>query len=559
MKKITAIILAVVLVVLCAPFSFAASDDLSLIFATDVHFSAKASSTPVTTSTDENPFGHTVSNGKLTVESEAVLNEFFAQAAASDASYVIFTGDISDNGETENVEAIVERLENFEKSSGKKVIACMGNHETYHVSATNTYISGGLTGPEFREYYKNLGPDLALDVDDNSASYTVDLNSKYRIICIDANVMNQNLFDWIEAQALKAKEDGKRMISVSHFSLFPHYQLESLAGGSIIDSSYNLPDKFIEWGIKFNFSGHTHELDCAQYTNDNGVVYDTTCGALTTYPANYKTAKFTDYSVSLDTKYIEKVDTSLVPSGIAQTAFDLLSNNFREYAKTMFVEGAQKEIMYYINWSYIVSMAKLDYTRDADIINLLKVLVPKFEEAIKMPLYGKNSLAQIAAEDGYPLPESSYNTLFEAFCNAYAAHCAGNEACSVYTPLGKLLQNGVAAALTYAFEELSIDDFKMVINWALDTFELPVEIPSQIRNIVSYALSKYEVIEYIVLYVASPVLDDFLSDAGPDDVSVVLPGYDINESRVVSVWEKIKSFFAYIRMLLNAIFAFLGK
>lgn len=559
MKKITAILLSVLMIISCVPVASAAGDDLLLIFATDVHFSAKASSEPVTESTDENPFGHTVSNGKLTAESEAITDEFFKQAAQSDASYIILTGDISDNGELENVEGIVERLEKFEETSGKKVIACMGNHETYHVSPTGTYISGGLTGPQFREYYKNLGPDLALDVDENSASYTVDLNGSYRLICIDANVMNQNLFDWIEAQALKAKDDGKRLISVSHFSLFPHYKLEGLAGGSIIDSSYNLPDKFIEWGIKFNFSGHTHELDCAEYTNDNGIVYDTTCGALTTYPANYKTARFTEHAVVLDTKYIEKIDTSLVPEGIADEAFSLLNSNFREYAQKMFVEGAQKEIMYYINWSYIASMAKLDYTKDAEIINLLKVLVPKFEEAIKMPLYGKNSLSEIAKNDGYPLPASEYKTLFEAFCYAYAEHCAGNESCSVYTPLGKLLQNGVAAALTYAFEALSMEDFQMVINWALDTFELPVEIPSQIRDIAAYALSKYEVIEYIVLYVASPILDDFLSDAGPDDVTAIFPGYEINEAPVASFLEKIKSFFSYLRMLLNAIFAFIGK
>lgn len=559
MKKVIAIVLSIVMLIGCAPLASAAKDDLKLIFATDVHFSFKDSTNPITKSTDENPFGHTVSNGKLTAESAAILDQFFKEAAASDAQYVILTGDISDNGEIENVKGIVEKLEAFEQSSGKTVIASMGNHETYHVSPTGTYISGGLTGPDFREYYKNLGPDIALDVDENSASYTVDLNSKYRLICIDANNMNDALYNWIEAQALKAKDDGKYLISVTHFSLFAHYQFEKLAGGSIIDEKYNLADKFIEWGIKFNFSGHTHELDCASYTNDQGIVYDTTCGALTTYPANYKTATFGKNSVTINTNYINKVDMSLVPEGLAKEAYDLMSNDFRAYARKMFTEGAKSEISVYINWSYIVGMAKLDYTRDAEIIDLLKVLIPRVNEAINMPLYGEGSIEEIANKVGYELPKLGYNTLFEAICEVYCLHCQGNEYTSAYTPLGKLLLNGIAAALTYALDALSVEDFQLVINWALDTFDLGIDIPQEIRDLAANALYRYDVIEYIVLNVASPLIDDFLTDAGPNDEIGVFPGYEINEAPAVSFLDRIRAFLNTIRLIVNTILEFFDR
>ncbi|MCQ2480010.1 MAG: metallophosphoesterase, partial [Clostridia bacterium] len=413
MKKIIALILSVILVIGCAPLTFASGNDLSMIFVTDTHFSKVDSSNPVTKSTDENPFGHVVSNGKLVHESAAIYDEFFKQAAESDADYIVVTGDISDNGIVENVEAVVAKWEEFEKTSGKTVIACMGNHETYHLSATNTYISGGLTGPEFRELYKNLGYDKALAIDEASASYTVDLNSKYRLIVVDTNALNERLSDWIGEQAEAAKADGKYLISASHFPLFSHNKIFDLVKSGCMEPSLGMPDKYIDWGIKYNFSGHTHEMDTAQYTNKKGVVYDITNGALTTYPANYKTAKFTDKKITIGTKYIEKIDMSLVPDGLAKEAYDLCKDDFREYARKMFVEGAQKEIGYYINTNYLVNFAKLDRTRDAEIINLIDTVITRFNEAIRLPLYGENSLSSIAKQYGHRLAKSDYNTIFE--------------------------------------------------------------------------------------------------------------------------------------------------
>ena len=557
MKKSLAIVLSLLIILGCTPLSFAADDGLSVIFATDIHFSLKDSSSPITNSTQEEPFGHTVSNGKLTAESNAILDEFFKQAAESKSEYVILTGDISDNGEAGNVAAVVEKLEAFEKSSGKTVIACMGNHETYHTVGTNSYVANGLSGAEFREYYKNLGYDKALDIDAESASYTVDLNGKYRLICVDCNGLSERLVNWISQQAEKAKNDGKYLISVTHFSLFSHYKIQKIAHDSVIDSSYGLADKYIDWGIKFNFSGHTHELDTAEYTNDKGVVYDIACGALTTYPANYKTAVFEDSKVRTGTKYIENIDMSLVPEGLAQEAKELLQNDFRAYAKKMFVIGTEKQVAPFITPSQLINLAKLDPGKDGDIIDIINAVVPRVNDAIRMPLYGQNSLSSIADKNGFPLPECDYPSLFKAFCEAYCLHCAGNESCSLYTPLGKLLQNGLAAALTYALDILSEEDFQKVINWALDSFELPVNIPTQLRNLAANAMYKYDGIEYIVVYIASPLIEDFLNDSAPNDVTATFPGYQENEVKSVTFWEKVRSFFSSIVLFLNSLFAFL--
>lgn len=558
MRKLVAVILSVLIVMGCVPFAYAESGDLSLIVATDIHYHKKDSTTQITKSTEENPFGHTVSNGKLTAESAAIFDEFLKEAAESDCDYVLITGDISDNGEIENVQAAVEKLEAFERSSGKTVIACMGNHEAYH-GDQGFYVVKGLTGPEFREYYKNLGYDIALDVDESSASYTVDLNSKYRLICIDSNVMNDRLVEWIGQQAEKAAKDGKNLISASHLSLFPHYEMESLASGSVIDESYGLPDKFIEWGIKFNFSGHTHELDTAEYTNDKGIVYDITSGSLTTYPCNYKTAVFTDSRVTLDTKYIEKIDTSLVPEGLAPEAAELLENDFRAYAKKMFVMGAQSEISVYIDADYIISLARLNPSKDREIIDLIRLLIPKVNEAINMPLYGENSLSSIAEKNGYNIPESEYSTFLGVIGEIYCCHCAGNEHCSSYTGLGKIAFNGLAAALSYSLDELSREDFQTVINWALNTFELPFDVPPMLGSITTGVLVNQKDIEYVLINIASPFIDDFFNDTYPDDVSAAFPGYGMNEAKTATFIVKLKQFLNTILLLLDSIFSLIFR
>lgn len=559
MKKFLSILLSVLMIAGCAPICFAAEDDLSLIVATDLHILPKDATTPITKSTEDNPFGHVVSNGKLVAESYAILDEFLQEAAQSDCDYILLTGDISDNGEDATVGAVAERLEAFEQASGKTIIACMGNHETYRLSPTNTYWSGGLTGPRFAEFYENLGYDLALDVDEKSASYTVDLNGKYRLICINTNDMSDELVQWIGQQAEKARKDGKYLISATHFSLFPHYQLESFSSESVINKSYGLPDKFIDWGIKFNFSGHTHELDTAEYTNRKGILYDITSGALTTYPCNYKTVKFSGKKVNIDTNYIQKVNMSLVPDGLAPEAATLLENDFRTYAKEMFYAGAQTQISSFIKADYLISQIHLDSERDGKIIDLIKTLVPKVREVLDMPLYGENSLSAFAKKNGYKIPKSNYDTLFDAIVDVYCAHCAGNEDCSVYTPTGKVALNGVAAALAYALDTLSKEDYLMVIDWALDTFSLPVNISENLRNLAASVLSGRDDIEYVLLNIVSPILDDFLKDKKPDDATVTLPGYGRNEVVSATFTATIRKIWTYIRLIFNSIFSLIFR
>ena len=556
MKKLIALLLSAVLLCgMCAAAASAADETLSLTVVTDVHHSLAAVSQPITSSTPEDPFGHVVSNGKMNAESAAIVDEFLKQAAANDSRYVIVTGDISDTGSAEDAAAIAAKLEAFEASSGKTVLCVIGNHDLMH-----------MTAQEFKSAYANLGYDKALAVDPASASYTADLGSAYRLLAIDSMDFGQSRVDWIDAQVQQARADGKKLISVTHFSLFSHYTVQQVIHTSVIDKQFNLPDKFIDWGIRFNFSGHTHELDIAEYANDKGVVYDIVSGALTTYPACYRTARFGRDGVQIDTKYIAAVDGSLIPDGLDAAAAGLLQSDFRAYAKKLFTEGSYRQLVTFITPAYVKAAAGLDPEQDADISAMLDVVVPRLAEAVTMPLYtpaaeeGEEpslSLEAIAGSYGFTVPETEYKDLLEIACEIYAAHCAGDENYPVYSPVGEAAFNGLGAALNYALEPLSEEDYNKLLDWALTKVSLPIAVPDALKQLTAETVSKSQGVEYILLYAVSPVINDFTKDPAPSDVTVTLPNYGHEENGTVSFLKKIRKYFEMILSFLHALFSFL--
>ena len=556
MKKILALLLsAVMLCGMCSVAAFAADKPLSLTVVTDVHHSRMLTTQPITKSTADDPFGHVVSNGKMTAESAAIVDEFFKQAAANDSKYVIVTGDISDYGTPDDAAAIAAKLEAFEAESGKTVLCVIGNHDLMYMDVAG-----------FKSAYANLGYDKALTVDPDSASYTADLDDNYRLIAIDSNNVNQALVDWIDAQVKQADEDGKKLISVTHFSLFSHYTVQQLVHTSVIDKQWNLPDKFIDWGIKFNFSGHTHELDIAEYTNDKGVVYDIVSGALTTYPACYRTVKFGSDGVKIDTKYISNIDSSLVPEGLDATAANLLQSDFRAYAKKMFTEGSYRQLSLFLTPAYVKTVAKLNAENDADICAMLDVVIPRFAEAATMPLYAPEaeegeeaplSLEAIANAYGFVIPETEYADLLEIACETYAAHCAGDENYPVYSTVGQAASNGLAAALNYALDPLSEEDYNKLLDWALTKVTLPFAVPDALKQLTAETVSKSQGIEYLLMYAVSPIINDFTKDPAPSDVKITLPNYGYEDNAAASMLKKLRKYFEMILAFLHALFSFL--
>ena len=128
MKKLISILLVLTMIFsISAMMSYAAEEGVSFIIASDTHYSkitetVKRSVTvaPAPASVEnEETYAHAVATGQLRYESEAVLDAFLSQAAASDEKYVIISGDLTDSGSETDAAAMVEKLKAFEISSKK--------------------------------------------------------------------------------------------------------------------------------------------------------------------------------------------------------------------------------------------------------------------------------------------------------------------------------------------------------------------------------------------------------------------------------------------------------
>lgn len=559
MKKLISFFLTLLLILSVTPTNaFASEKDLKLDIVTDVHYSHIDAISPITKSTEENPFGHVKGSGKMIAESGAILAEFLKNAANDDSDFVIFTGDITDTGSLENQTAMVKMLKEFERTSGKTVICSIGNHEKYYIDGNYKDVSENYA-QQFKQMYADLGYDRAVAVDPNSASYIADLQGDYRVICIDTNYFDQSRFDWVEQQVLKAKEDGKTLISVTHHSLFAHYTIQVIASTTAVPKEFKLADKFIEWGIRFNFSGHTHDLDIASHANKDGVVYDIASGTLTTNPACYRTAEFNDKNVKINTKYIDSVDYSLIPNGLSQTAETLCKTDFRKYVKTAFSESAKAEYGKFVKADFLCDALKLDPEKDGEIAEIITQVANRVDNAVNMPIYGEDGLEAIAKQYGYELPESDYSNAITVLTEAYATHCSGNENGPSYTPFGKLAINAVSTCLVYGLDSVTPEQYTKLLNFLLSKTDFNFNIPQCLVNVATSTVLKTESIQYILKYVATPIIDDFLNDQSPDDISLTVDNYGNSQEKEIvanifnSVINKIFSVLVVVFNLVSSI------
>jgi 3',5'-cyclic AMP phosphodiesterase CpdA len=186
-----------------------AEEALSIHVIADAHFrplSAVPDVSTVQSMPESALYSHAQYNGQLYAESEAILAKFLENAANSSSSVVLIAGDTVDGAQKASHIEFAQRLADFENSTGKRVFVINGNND---ISLNNPSCASNI---DYAEIYARFGYDEALSRDPSSLSYTVDLDSNYRLLAIDAciygespGVVSPALLQWIREQA-----DGER-------------------------------------------------------------------------------------------------------------------------------------------------------------------------------------------------------------------------------------------------------------------------------------------------------------------------------------------------------------
>ncbi len=554
MKKIISVLLCVSILFGMAAVSASANDDIKVIVANDLHLSLKAYA-PYTGNTVADPWAHVASSGQLIRESNAIITAFLEKAAASDADYVLLPGDLVDTGSEEEHMLMAAKLAEFENSSGKSVYVVPGNHDFFKTSV-DTFVA----------VYGAFGYDEAVAKADNSASYTADLGADYRLLAIDSTLPGESSSEidaedlaWIEAQLESAKADGKKVIAMMHHNLLEHFIFADMIHTTAMVRNEKLKNVLADGGVKFIFTGHTHDNDIISYTSaDGNVIYDVVTNSINAYPCQYREAVFAK-DVRIETKVIDKVNVALIPAGISEEAIALAGTDFTEYTRKTMWTALRKTFTSYLNAKSLIRLMQLDAEADADMCRIITSLGDKLAEIVEMPFYAADdnadsSVQEIAEKYGKTLPESDYIDLIDLAITLYQAHCVGDENYSVNSTEVNLLINAVSTVLCYCLEDVSAEDYTTVLQFALSFAE--TEVPDNLLGFAGSTMERIEGIDMIAALVLRPLVAQFTTDDSPADNNVTLTGY-----RELSGFEKfiqlVRDFFAKVMDFFRMMFSFI--
>jgi hypothetical protein len=297
-----------------------------------------------------------VSDRKMLLESDSILNSAISSIKSTDSDIVLVTGDLTKDGELVNHIEVAKKLSDLEKA-GKKVYVINGNHDINNPHAVkfegNTITPVPNVSPEiFQQIYNEFGYDEAIAKDTQSLSYVVEPQKGLWIIAMDSCIYQDNMsqnnpttdgkfspdrLSWIKKQLEKAQKENITVIGMMHHGLVQHFTVqEEILGEYLIDDWRNLATQFADLGLSLVFTGHAHSQDSASITSTNGnMLTDVETGSLVTYPSPYRLAEFTG-------KNELKIKSQLVNS-INYNTYGL---PFQEYAKAFLADGYKTILPY---------------------------------------------------------------------------------------------------------------------------------------------------------------------------------------------------------------------
>ncbi|MBQ7595982.1 MAG: metallophosphoesterase [Clostridia bacterium] len=369
-------------------------------------------------------YGYASTQGQMNYESEAILAEMLAEFKESDSEYLLIAGDLTCGKRASHI-AFAKYLHQTEQSSGKQIFVINGNHDCDAQSSEN-----GITMEEFRDIYADFGYTEALSRHEESASYTADLNKSYRLLAIDSCIygedegeINSSVFNWIKSQTEQAKKDNKTLIAMMHHSILPHYELQPMVNMWNFYAGW-----FADHGIKTVLTGHIHANDISSSVSDFGnTLYDIQTGALISSPNTYRVLTFNSNSIEVESKFIDRIDASLLPYMMTQEQRALLSADFQRYAKEYFVSGVGKWMNRNLGSpNRLVRWFKLKEGTKA--YSGAEKLMSTIGNSIGQDIYGEtDSIEAALAPFGVSVPESTYKKPYETAAKLMYGFFHGDE------------------------------------------------------------------------------------------------------------------------------------
>lgn len=568
MKKILSVILCIAmlfsLTALCAS---AEGATFKMTVATDLHYNAKASAASLVSKRNSvsEDFFHASPDGSMPAESLAIITAFFEKAKTENSDYLLLCGDLADGGIKTTHEAIAAMLKDFEASTGKKVFVVPGNHDLYATSAQ-----------EFVSIYNDYGYGEAIAKDSLSNSYVAELKGNYRLLVIDSinpgeseHGLTAERVAWVKAQCEKAKKDGKYLVAAMHHNFIDRISAAAfIHKGDAVGNSLGLGDILADNGVKYLFTGHSHNQDVSAFQSAKGnTMYEVVTGALTVYPVPYRVVSF-GTQVNIETKNIDKIDASLVPGGMTNKAFNLMNTDFAKYVQSYFKAGINQATLNVTDMDAIRNQLNINASEFPEVAKIADKIFARASEAMRMPLYMKNevvagkSIERILAVYDVLLPQTECKTMTELSALFYEGFTAGDENYPVYSYEVFAFTRGLAAVLNYALEEATGEEYALMMSY-LTSFS-GYTIPEEFLSYAGDGVARFKGIETYIATFITPVVASLTKDDAPADNNAVIAGYEPEPTpeepvKEKSFWDKIADFFKKIYDYFMSIFSYFDK
>ncbi len=292
---------------------------------------------------------------KLLRESPELLDSAFAHVAAANPQVILITGDLTKDGERVSHEMLVSRYLRPARERGARIFVIPGNHDVNNPHAKvydgdRTERTTTVSAADFAQIYKDYGYGEAIARDTASLSYVVQLDSRTRLIAVDACRYEDNDFDkdicvtggrikpqtmaFVRQQADEAHRLGQDVLMTMHHGIVSHFNWQDrVMGEYLVDNWKQCARQIAKMGIKVCFTGHFH----AQDVSERNGLYDMETGSTVSYPHPYR---FVDIDTDKGTLSVrtERVKSLTSMKGSNET-LETKSERFAQSALSSAMEG----------------------------------------------------------------------------------------------------------------------------------------------------------------------------------------------------------------------------
>ena len=528
-KKWLCVLLCAVLLVSGFSFCISASEDaLPFLVASDLHYKPMPQKAP-NNFPGEKYYCSAGYSPSLLSESYAVLQEFLRQASESDAQFILLCGDLTDEGTMKQHSDLAGYLSDFEKQTGKKVFVIDGNHDFFDRISVQT----------FKELYADLGYNEALEVDEQTCSYTAELSDRYRLLALDSckygygeDGFTDERLQWAEEQADRAKQDGKTLITIMHHNFLEHIRFQpEILPAFIVRPELDMKTRFINWGVRYVFTGHTHAQDITSYTDKaNRTVYDVMTTSLSGYPCAYRSAVLTDSGLDVRTKWINHVNPADLPSGYTDELLGELQTDLNQFARGCFELAFEKKKNDYIGEEALAAMLQRFVGEKGEAF--LDPFFRTFIQTIFLPIYEPQEpdggcLAELSRSLGLTVPETEYETVFDLVFYFVCVVYAGDENLPYSDPQIVLFMQCVYTSLYETMKSVNTETKDALLRELRANFSddaLPYAVSAAGR--LALGTVKDDRLLEMTLLMLSPLIETFSRDDDVPDNDAFLPLHD---------------------------------